>query len=339
MISFDDFKFQGSEIDALRTRITEHRLVHAVLITGQPGTGKRTLAELIAMALMCSSDAEKPCGSCEGCRLTLAGEHPDITVIEKGSPIAQDVQKGRATIPVEDIREMIRICNRYAYEGGNRVVMIREADNMTPQAQNSLLKILEEPPHNTYFLLTTSHPEQLLTTVRSRCRNIKLIPWNDDYIQRTLTEAGIEPALAEKAAKASYGSIGNAFRLSSDDTYWKKKDEVMNAFFRNRSRSEILNISTAWKDQKATADQIFDIAGDCVQQLMRYRLYHDKVDYPEDFPAEWQRFAENASLERFMLLSDAIINARKQNISNVNFQAVIEQLLLTFIGESDLWVK
>ena len=149
----------------------------------------------------------------------------------------------------------------------------------------------------------------------------------------------MDPAVAGKSAAASYGSIGNAITLSSDDTYWRKKDEVINAFFRNRSRSEILNISTAWKDQKASADQMFNIVEDCIQQMLRYRLYHKKKDYPEEYPQEWKRFAEEAPLERFMLLTDAVANARKQNISNVNFQAIIEQLLLTFVGESDLWVK
>ena len=339
MISFEDFRQQGPEIDALKKQIAEHRLVHAVLITGQPGAGKRTLAWLIATSLMCSSDGDIPCGECDGCRLVLAGEHPDITVIEKGNPISPDVQKGRTTIPVEDIREMIRLCSRYAYGGGNRVVLIPDAENMTPQAQNSLLKILEEPPRNTFFLMTTSHPEQILTTVRSRCRNIKLIPWDENHIKKVLLSSGVEEEIAEKAARVSGGSIGNAIRLSSDDTYWKLKDEIVKAFFGNRQRSEVLNISTSWKDRKGTSDQLFDILEDVVRQFLKYRLFHDRKDYPEDYSKEWQRFATEAPLERFTSLTDAIACARKQNASNVNFQAVIEQLLLTFIGECDLWAK
>ena len=339
MFSFEDFRLQGPEIDALKKQITEHRLVHAVLITGQPGAGKRTLAHLVAESLMCTADRDIPCGECEGCRLARAGEHPDITVIEKGCPISPDVQKGRATIPVEDIREMIRLCSRYAYGGGNRVVMIPDAENMTPQAQNSLLKILEEPPKNTFFLMTTSHPEQILTTVRSRCRNIKLIPWDENYITETLVSSGVDHGLAVKASRVSGGSIGNAMKLSSDDTYWKLKDEIVKAFFCNRKRSEVLNISTSWKDRKGNSDQLFDILDDVVRQFLKYRLLHEKTDYPDGFPKEWQRFAESAPLERFTLLTDAISCARKQNASNVNFQAVIEQLLLTFIGECELWAE
>ena len=337
--SFDDFRQQGSEIDALKKQIIEHRLVHAVLITGQPGAGKRSLAGLIATSLMCSSEGDIPCGECDGCRLALAGEHPDITVIEKGNPISPDVQKGRATIPVEDIREMIRLCSRYAYGGGNRVVMIPDAENMTPQAQNSLLKILEEPPRNTFFLMTTGHPEQILTTVRSRCRNIKLIPWDENYIKTILVSSGVEQGIAEKTARVSGGSIGNAIRLSSDDTYWKLKDEIVKAFFENRKRSEVLNISTTWKDRKGLSDQLFDILEDTVRQFLKYRLFRDRKDYPEDYSKEWQRFAETAPLERFALLTDSITSARKQNASNVNFQAIIEQLLLTFIGECELWAE
>ena len=340
MITFDDYRYQGGEIEKLRQQIEEKRLVHAILITGEPGTGKRTLAMLLAAALMCRSESGIPCGKCSGCIMANAGEHPDITVIEKGKPLSPESSKGRSTIPVDDIREMIRLCSRYAYEGGNRAVIIRDAENMTPQAQNSLLKILEEPPQNTYFFLTSSHPEQLLTTVRSRCRPVKIIPWEPDYIREILIGQGVDPDKAGQAARASSGSIGNAVRLASDNGYWKLCDDVMDVFFRNKKRSAILSFSGAWKDRKADADTIFGILENNMHQLLKYRLSPErKTDSVKQFPPEWQRFAASAPLERFVFLNHVISDARKQVVSNVTFQAVIEQMLLAFIGESDQWVE
>lgn len=339
MICFDDFLPQGEEIASLRGRIEEGRLVHALLITGEPGTGKRTLAALIAGALMCKAQAGIPCGQCSGCRMTAAGEHPDITVIEKGIPLSPDTAKGRSTIPVDDIREMIRLCSQYPFEGGNRAVVIRDAENMTPQAQNCLLKILEEPPQNTYFILTTAHPDQILTTVRSRCRPVKLTPWEAAYIEKVLAGEGIDTEKAKKAASVSAGSIGNALRLAADDGYWQLREEVMNAFFQNRKRSEILPFSSGWKDRKADADAVFGILEDDIRRLLRFRISPDSKPDISDFPAEWRRFAAEAGPDRFTALTDKIREARKQQAFNVNFQAIIEQLLLTFTGESDLWVN
>lgn len=338
-ICFTDFILQGEEISALRNQLEEGRLVHAILISGEPGTGKRTLAMLIAEALMCKASSGIPCGNCTGCRLSEAGEHPDITVIEKGIPLSAETAKGRSTIPVDDIREMIRLCSQYAYEGGNRAVVIPDAENMTVQAQNCLLRILEEPPKDTYFILTSAHSEQLLTTVRSRCRPVRITPWDTGYIRRLLTESGTEPGKASRAAAVSAGSIGKAFLLASDDEYWKLREEVMNAFFRNRKRSEVLAVSSGWKDRKADADVLFRILEENVRQLFLYHICPGQEQDLSEYPDEWKRFAAEADVSRFTGLSDRIREARKQNAFNVNFQAVIEQLLLTFIGESDLWVN
>jgi len=321
----------------LRRQITEGRMVHATLISGEPGTGKRTLAGLLAKALLCVSEGEKPCGKCKGCLTADTGEHPDLILIEKGIPLSENTKKGRSTIPVDDIREMIRLCSSYPFEGGNRVVLVPDAENMTPQAQNSLLKILEEPPKSTFFILTSAHPEQLLTTVRSRCRPVKLKPWPEVYILRALTQGNVDREKAEKAARSSYGSIGKAFRLAADDRYWEIRDEVFRAFFLTGERSGILQFSQAWKDKKGEADILLPILEENVRLLLQNRLTGEPDLRTEGFPEEWARFAENANPERFSFLSDSITNARKQLSFNVSFQSVIEQLLLIFIGERSLW--
>ena len=338
-ITFSDFRFQGEEINALRRQIEEGRLVHALLISGEAGTGKRTLAKLLAAALLCESEARKPCGECSACRLAMAGEHPDITIIEKGVPLSKDTAKGRSSIPVDDIREMIRLCSQYSFEGGNRIVIIQDAENMTTQAQNCLLKILEEPPEHTFFLLTSGHPDQLLTTIRSRCRPVKLIPWESSYIQNVLTGMGIDPDKAARSAAASFGSIGNALRIAADDRYWKMREDVLNAFFRNAKRSEILTISTSWKDRKSDADLLFNTLEDHIRQLLLLRFHLQNSTISDDYPAAWQRFAAQAPLEQFAELTGKISEARRQNAYNVNFQAIIEQLLFIFSGVTNIWEK
>ena len=329
--SWKDFLPSGEEVTALHEQITEGLMIHALLISGESGFGKKSLANLIAETLLCRGEGDKPCGRCNGCLMAEKQEHPDLLMIERGRSLTGVPPKNKTAIPVGEIREMVRLSSAWPFEGGNRVILINHAEDMNPQAQNCLLKILEEPPANTFFLLTAVHPDQLLTTVRSRCRSLKMKPWKEEDLVALLKAKGIEEQKALAASRAARGSVGSAIRLSSDDEYWSVRDEIINAFFKTRNRSEILKVSNLWKDRKQDSDLLFDTLEESVRALLAYRLNRD-AEAVRDYPEEWRAFALEADFSQFSFLLDRISEARKQCSFNVNFQAVFEQLMLSFIG-------
>lgn len=331
--TFQDFLPQGDTIQLLQKQIRNRRIAHAILITGEQGTGKRTLSRLLAASLLCVKKSLQPCGECSSCIRAFDNEHPDLICIEKGVPLTTDAKKNKTTIPIDDIREMIRLSSTYPLEGGNRVIIIFNAEDMTIQAQNCLLKILEEPPNNTYFILTSGHQEQLLVTIRSRCQMIKMKPWEEEHIVQILKKSGINEEKALLAAGACQGSIGFAKHLADDEEYWKMREEIIAIFFRNNERSQILSVSSRWKDSKNDAEQLFTVLEDCVRIMLKYRITKRKDKTISFLSDEWKRFAEEADPGRFTFLLDRVSNSRKQFGFNVNIQAIIEQLLLCFIGE------
>ena len=137
MITLDSFSSLGEAPRALVQDVLGGRAPHAVLITGIAGTGKRTLARLLACALLCVGEGQRPCMQCKGCRRVLAGTHPDLL-----TPSCTDKDR---TIKVDHLREVLRALSFHALEG-RRVILLENAQRMTVQAQNALLKLLEEPP-------------------------------------------------------------------------------------------------------------------------------------------------------------------------------------------------
>ena len=147
MITLDSFSSLGEAPRALVQDVLGGRAPHAVLITGIAGTGKRTLARLLACALLCVGEGQRPCMQCKGCRRVLAGTHPDLL-----TPSCTDKDR---TIKVDHLREVLCALSFHALEG-RRVILLENAQRMTVQAQNALLKSLEEPDGETHFILTAS---------------------------------------------------------------------------------------------------------------------------------------------------------------------------------------
>lgn len=135
---------------------------HALLVHAAPGNGDEALLYALSRWLICQQrNGEKSCGECHSCRLMLAGNHPDYHVLTP--------EKGKSSLGIEPIRQVIEILYSHAQQGGAKVVWLSQAELLTEAAANALLKTLEEPPANTFFLLACREPSRLLATLRSRC--------------------------------------------------------------------------------------------------------------------------------------------------------------------------
>jgi DNA polymerase-3 subunit delta' len=182
-------------------------MTHAWLFTGPPGSGRSVAARAFAAALQCP---EGGCGHCHACRTVLAGTHADVqTVVPEG-----------LSIGVDWARELIRIAGRAPSQGRWQIVLVEDADRMTEQASNAVLKMLEEPPPRTLFLLCAPslHPDDVSVTIRSRCRVVGLrTPPVDAVADVLVRREGVDPALAAWSAAAAGGHVGRARRLARDE--------------------------------------------------------------------------------------------------------------------------
>jgi DNA polymerase-3 subunit delta' len=185
-------------------------MTHAWLITGPPGSGRSVAALCFAAALQCSSDGVPGCGECRACTTTMAGTHGDVRrIIPEG-----------LSIGVDEMRNIVQIASRRPSTGRWQIVLVEDADRLTEGAANALLKVVEEPPPSTVFLLCAPSvdPEDISITLRSRCRHVPLVTPPLDAIARVLIDTdGLPETDARWAASVSGGHVGRARRLATDE--------------------------------------------------------------------------------------------------------------------------
>jgi DNA polymerase-3 subunit delta' len=184
-------------------------MTHAWLITGPPGSGRSVAALCFAAALQCTSDGLPGCGECRSCTTTMAGTHGDVRrVIPEG-----------LSIGVDEMRAIVQVASRRPSTGRWQIVLVEDADRLTEGAANALLKVVEEPPPSTVFLLCAPSvdPEDIAITLRSRCRHIALVTPQPEAIAQVLIDSdGLSPETASWAASVSGGHVGRARRLATD---------------------------------------------------------------------------------------------------------------------------
>ncbi|OBJ41667.1 DNA polymerase III subunit delta' [Mycobacterium colombiense] len=235
-------------------------MTHAWLITGPPGSGRSVAALCFAAALQCTSDGEPGCGRCHACTTTMAGTHADVRrVIPEG-----------LSIGVDEMRSIVQIASRRPATGHWQIVVIEDADRLTEGAANALLKVVEEPPPSTVFLLCAPSvdPEDIAITLRSRCRHVALVTPSTEAIAHVLVDSdGLSPDTASWAASVSGGHVGRARRLATDPEARERRerslststcaiasvDGVTSATCRHRERS-VMAMSSGSTADRAEAE-------------------------------------------------------------------------------------
>jgi len=214
---WDDLVGQRHTVGLLQTAAGGHGMSHSWLFTGPPGSGRSNAAIAFAAALQCI-EPDKGCGTCPQCRTVLAGSHPDVTL----------VRTAQLSIGVKDVRELVRRAAMRPVGHGWQIIVIEDADRLTEQACNALLKAIEEPTHHTVWMLCTPTIEDVLPTIRSRCRLVTLTTPTPEEVAAFLVRADdVEAGLAAYCARASQGHIGRARALARDESTRNRRREIV----------------------------------------------------------------------------------------------------------------
>ena len=311
----------GSTADHLRSEMQSAQVVHAYMFAGPAGTGKRTLADICARALLCTGKGEKPCDECPSCRQYMSGNHPDVIRLQP-----------EKSIGVELIRETIDALAIHPYESSRHVVLIYDADKMTPQAQNALLKTLETPPGDAVFFLMTDQMTSLLPTIISRCRIVRFRLLEDKDAVNILTgQHGMTTERARLLARLSMGSVGRAIEMDGSEQYWKTRDLVLRALSALHGPEDVGAAALMLSESKEQAGSILDILELCARDMMVSQDADGEViqtDLVGVLPTD--RFGGAQML-------GSIMEARKRLSSNVSWQSVLEMLFFDMAGGKHLW--
>lgn len=231
-MAFQDVVGHSTKIELLKRALVNQRVSHAYLFVGAKGIGKEFVARQFAVALNCLNEEQNGCGTCRSCLKFQSGNHPDFQIIR---PIAN-------SIVIEQIRNLQKDLVYKPYESRWKIYIVDEAEKMTLEAANSLLKTLEEPPQYAVIILISSQKDALLPTILSRCQLIQFSKLSKDDL-RAYFEKITEPTLSkvdlDEVISLSDGSIGQALKLLKDDQIWLERKRIIEFLLKLRNQSNL----------------------------------------------------------------------------------------------------
>ena len=325
MTGFKDVVGHRDIIQYIQDAVKQNKVSHAYILNGQRGAGKKLLAKLFAMALQCEKGNADPCGECKSCIQAHNNNQPDIITIRHEKP---------ASISVDDIREQLNgdIMIK-PYSSPYKIYIIPEAELLTVQAQNALLKTIEEPPEYAVIFLLTENADSLLPTIRSRCVMLKLRNIKDKLVKKYLMEQLEVPDYqAEVCAAFAQGNIGRAILLAKSEHFNEIKEEAIQ-LLKYIDEMELHEIVSAIKEinkYKLEVTDYLDIITIWYRDILLYKATKDvdSLVFGDQLKYIRER-AEKSSYEGIGVILDSIEKAKARLKANVNFDLVMELLLLT----------
>lgn len=292
------------------------RAWHALMLIGPQGIGKQRMAQLLAQALLCQRAQAAPCGQCAACRRVEGGAHANLITL---APASRE-----KSIKIDPTRRALDALSLHPLEPGLRAVLIPDMDLMTEQAQNAVLKSLEEPDAQTVFLMTTGNERALLPTILSRCRLVRLPPWPLDRTAAYLERNGVDGAEAREWARLSGGRPEQALQMAQDPHTRELLALVDATFSGIRAPGDIVRASNALKGAREDAGALLQLLEARVVALLPAAVARTEPAGPG-----WDA-AGALALRRVL---ERVFEARRYLAANVSWQGVCDRLLIMIAKE------
>ena len=305
--------------------IEYNKVSHAYILSGEQGMGRKTLARAFVMTLLCERSNIEPCMECHSCKQVLSGNHPDVIWVTHEKP---------ASIGVDDIRTQINdTIFLKPYSSSYKIYLVDEAEKMTVQAQNALLKTIEEPPSYAVIILLTTNEETFLPTILSRCIKLNLKPLKDSVVSSYLKKSMAVPEnQADICAAFARGNLGKAIHLASSEDF-KLLYREMVTLLKNVKEMDIPALLDCIKkllENHMDIDECLDFMQMWYRDVLMFKVTKDAnlLIFREEYSAVSNR-CQTSSYEGLEIILTAIDKARARLKANVNTELAMELMLLT----------
>ena len=325
MAGFKDIVGHEQIIEHLKTAIEMGKVSHAYILNGPDLSGKMMIAEAFARALLCEKQDPDGCGECRSCRQSDDRNNPDIIYVKHDKP---------NTISVDDIRTQLNndiVIKPYSNQ--YKIYIVDEAEKMNQQAQNALLKTIEEPPAYAVIMLLTTNADSFLQTIRSRCITLNLKSVKNDVIKSYLrTEKKIPDYQADVCAAFAQGVVGKAIKLASSDDFNELKESAL-SLIKRLDDIDLYEMGEAIKqisDYKLQVQDYFDLITVWYRDVLYMKATNDVNGLIfKDEVYDIKKQASKHSYHGIETIIEALDKAKLRINANVNFDLVIELLLMT----------